>query len=399
MGKGFFHTIYGTKQGLAQVLILIDNANAIVRFQAKEVSFNGTYAFLPSNSAEFHVEIDYGFFTECRIIQTTTTRPTTIGTKMSSVSLKIKSLIAGFQQTLYPGIDNDGTPSGLFVPGINLYPKNVLIDIKNLNHCIHGGGNELILGNSPSLPIGYVAATIPHKYMTNLTYTFLVENYVQFFRSVGGTTATIGSSKLVGTTRQDSASTISTNSSSNNRVFIYIRNGEWLTPFWINNAGENFEGVNNLIHIKADKWRKVNPGTATGLLTFVYHQGQNPLDRNNMIVEGWFEDSGPGLYMMYGAETGSGTGFGTSKIILKGKFVARYPGKHVMYRLGVALNKISFVLDRAQMYNDGSITVINSASPTPEIPCMGAIVNTGDANTRSRGEGITIDSRASDLFY
>lgn len=396
-GKGFIHKLYGSGQGWFDTIVYVDNANASVKFQLKELSFNGLYGFCINNCAEFHAEVDYIFMGNARLLASSSIRATTLWSKTSNVTVKIKTLVDGYQQSLYPGLELTTSSFALINFFHNLYPKNVTLDIKNHLNGIDGKGLELYLLSAVSTPPGYTAASIPHKYIAGLSFYHFVENYKQF--ATTGSIANGGvTGRIAGTSRQDSDVNTSTNTASNNKFSIYFRNAELISPFF-SNSGCFFEGVNNLIHFKTDKCRKNNASNLSPMFYLSTIQGKNALDRNHIFFEGWFEDMQQHL-ISGGASTGYDPTYGYTKITLKGKFVSRAATKNVLSGIPIAGNKTTYVLDRAQLYNDGTANIILGISAGTEILCLSSVATNGPLDSRIivKGKGLVLNS-VLDTFY
>lgn len=386
-GRGFFHRVYGEQQGYTDIMIYIDNANAIVQFEGKELSAGMPRCFVLGNVAEFHCAIDQVYCGDSILTMIFTTRATTVYTKYSNVSFRFKELTAGYKQSLYPDVESNDWWT-IFHNGVHLFPQNVLIEVENYTRYIDGRGDEhfnILQG----FPPGYAGVTTTF-YNTGMTYHLKIGNLKEIYRTPVGALNCTGNFLFQMQSRDTTVSASnSTNLSSNNNILIEVRHANIISPILGASCGAETEGVNNVIIFRFDKCMKDNVSCTRPLCNLTCIQGQNVLDRTHLVFEGWFEDRQNHIFD--GVFQANST-WGYTRLTLRGKFVARAAGKRVVNATPDTANRINYILDGAMLVNDGSTTIMSAAAAVTQV-CTSAVANSLlDANTIIHGNGLSYDS-------
>lgn len=396
LGRGFFHRLYGVNNSFHDMIIWVDNANATVEFNAKEVSQSSGKGICIWNCADVYVNVDTYYSADTSILQMTCLRATTQYNKVSNISVKIRTLIQGYQQTLYTNSENGGTVTK-FLHGVNLFPQIVQIDITNMTTAVAGLTNipHLIQMDYTMYPYLY-GGSVEQRVVGNLTFLFRVENYTEIKRNPVVTLDMGPSVKLQMASRTATVPGTSTSLANNIRVLIELKKATLVCPMLTGTSGIISEGINNLFTIKSDKLVKDNTDCTKPLFNVEFMQGQAVADRTNIVFDGWFEDRQSD---MFAGHAGSTTTGGYVRITLRGRFVARTAGKIIIKAIPNTTNKVNYILDGAVLINDGTTSLITSAVANTEIVCISAVANSvPDANTIVKGNGITYDSIVADYY-
>lgn len=393
LGRGFFHRLYGVAQGFDDLILAMNNTNSVIEFNAKEISFNSRKVFVLNNCGEFHATIDYVYSGDTVFLETYNYRPTTLFAKMSNITFKIKDMTIGYQQSLYPDLEST-TAYTKFISGVNLYPKTVNIEIENFTTYLDGNDFALMNMDYATYPAGYSGNT-DQRHIMNLTFNFKVNNYKEFPRATVGTPNMGPSIRFMLASRDMTVGGGATymDLSSNNKIEIELRHASLVAPL-TGGFGIRTEGTNNLIVFRSDKMIKDNIDSLKPMLAMNYLQG-GPNSRTNVLIDGWFEDKQNHLI---GEHSGSSASYGTARVTLRGKFVARAVGAAVISSIPNTSNKFNYILDGVILINDGSTLIITAAAAGTEVLCLGGIANSQVDLTRIKvlGNGIGYDTFVAD---